>query len=110
MGRQIGFLPEVTDYLEELAKNLYEQNYFGSKDASKEYVGKIIDYVFNYIGILPDKKAPAQFNRYGKNMKYLSYRANKQTTWYVFFQKHDEYFLVRYITNNYSASKYMTDK
>ena len=37
MGRQIGILLEVADYLEELAVNLYEKNYFGSKDASKEY-------------------------------------------------------------------------
>ena len=41
MDRQIGLLPEVADYLEELALTLYEQNYFGSKDAAKEYVGKI---------------------------------------------------------------------
>jgi len=37
VDRQIGLLPEVADYLEELAINLYEQNYFGSKDAAKEY-------------------------------------------------------------------------
>ena len=107
MGRQIGLLPEVADYLEELALNLYEQNYFGSKEAGKEYVGKIVDYAFKYLGILPDKKAPAQFDRYGKNMRYLSYRANKQTTWYIFFQRRDEYYLVRHITNNCVAAKYM---
>jgi hypothetical protein len=109
MGRQIGLLPEVADYLEKLVLTLYEQNYFGSKNASKEYVGKIVDYAFNYLGFLPDKKAPVQFDQYGKNMKYLSYRANKHTTWYIFFQKHDEYYLVRHITNNYVAAKYMLD-
>jgi hypothetical protein len=101
-------LPEVTDYLEELALTLYTSNYFNSKDSNKEYVGTLIDYVFKYVGILPDKKAPSHFNRYGKNMRYLSYRPNKLTAWYIFFQNHNDYYLIRHITNNYLAAKYMT--
>lgn len=87
MARQIGILPEVAGYLEELIQTLHKLHYFGFKESSKEYVGNIVNYFFKYIGILPDKKASSYFNRYGKNMRYLSYRANKQTTWYIFFPK-----------------------
>ena len=107
MDRKIGVLPEVADYLEKLVENLYNQNYFSSKNASKDYVAKIINFAFNYLGILPDKKAPARFDCYGENMRYLSYKVNRQTTWYIFFQRHDGFFLVRHITNNYVAAKYI---
>ena len=100
----------MADYLEELILTLYDLNYFESKDASKEYVGKMVDYFFKYVGVLPDKKAPQIFDRYGKNMKYLTYRANKRTVWYIFFQKHDEYYLVRHITNNHVSAKYMLNE
>jgi hypothetical protein len=44
--------------------------------------------------------APKKFQRFGK--KYLKYAAKKRTTWYMFFNKKDNRFLVNYILNDHS--------
>jgi hypothetical protein len=109
MAREVIFMPEVADYLEEIALKLYEAGYFGFKDKCKEYIDKLSDYGCQYIGILPDKQAPSHFDRYGKNMRYIVYHSNKRTSWYIFFQQDDEVYLIRYITNNHVAAQYITN-
>jgi predicted transcriptional regulator YheO len=43
MAREVIFLPEVADYLEELVLTLYEQGYFGFKEACRQYVDRLAD-------------------------------------------------------------------
>ncbi|MCD8031116.1 MAG: hypothetical protein LUF85_09945 [Bacteroides sp.] len=50
-------------------------------------------------------KAPVYFSRYGKDLHYVCYPKNKQTTWYFFSTYHpdsDTYYIC-YITNNHIA-------
>lgn len=50
-------------------------------------------------------KASDYFERYGKDLLYVSYPKNKRTTWYFFFTYHPDkdIYLIRYITNNHVA-------
>ena len=103
----IVYLPEVYDYLEELAYTLFKKGYFAYLETAKEYVDSIVDYTNNYIINCVKHKAPPYFKRFGKNMQYITYRPNRKTTWYIFFQTKDERFLVRYITNNHAKGHHI---
>ena len=66
----------------------------------------MISFVEEHIGILPGKIAPNYFQCYGKKMKYITYRANKNTSWYFFYQERNHIYLVRHITNNHVAAQH----
>ena len=106
MGREIVYAEDVEQFLDELLFILFQKGYFGFPDSAKSYVDKLLDYVKQNIGILPGRDAPQYFSRYAKNMKYIIYRANKSTEWYVFYQQHGTIFLIRHITNNHVAAQY----
>lgn len=103
------FLPEVEEYLYELAEILYQKEYFGFKENAANYVKKLVTEI---IGSLPNKHkkiAPEYFSKYGKNMFYTNFRRNKNTQWYVFFTVYEkeQVYLVRYIETNHTCSQYL---
>jgi hypothetical protein len=106
MERQIIFSEKVEIYLDELMILLFEEGYFGFPDSAKLYVDRLISFVEKHIGILPGKIAPDFFNFFGKNMKYITYRANKRTSWYIFYQERNNIYLIRYVTNNHVAAQH----
>jgi len=105
----IAFHPPVIDYLDQLTFTLYKKGYFGFIDSAIDYIDKMIDFISKSIHTRPHKKAPAFFDVYGKNMYYITYQPNKQTTWYIFFIKNDNRYLVKYITNNYVSGHLFND-
>ena len=108
---QVILLPEVLDYLEDLAEILYEKGYFSFEDTSKEYVLELYDDIVSNLPIKRHKPAPAHFDKYGKGMKYASFRKNRRTTWYAFFKTYEEngetFYLVRYIANNHTEAHHL---
>jgi hypothetical protein len=106
MEREIIFSKKIELYLEELMLLLFEEGYFGLPDSAKSYVECLISFVEKHIGRLPGKSAPDYFQRFGQNMKYITYKANKRTSWYVFYQERNNIYLIRHITNNHVAAQY----
>ncbi|MDR3220067.1 MAG: hypothetical protein LBU22_14035 [Dysgonamonadaceae bacterium] len=104
--RKIVLTDNVDIFFEELLRILFEKEYFGFLDAAKAYHDRLAFYINKYIGILQGKDAPPYFNRYGSNLKYITYRANKATLWYIFYQQWDNVYLIRHITNNHVAAQY----
>ena len=100
---RVAFHPVVIDFLDLLTFALYEKGYFGFYDSACEYVDRMVDDISSNIHLELRKKAPANFNKYGKNMFYISYQPNDQTTWYIFFTVNDNRYLIRYITNNHRS-------
>lgn len=90
----------VTNYLEELILILYENEYFGFESDAQIYVQKIYDFIEHNLPIFPHKITPENLTDLGS--KYIFYKANPSTTWYIFFESSDNRFLVSYITNNFS--------
>jgi uncharacterized protein YllA (UPF0747 family) len=111
MGKEIkiAFHPSVVDYLEQLTFTLYKKGYFGFIDSAINYIDKMIDFINKNIDTRPRKKAPAFFDVYGRNMNYITYQSNKQTTWYIFFIENDNRYLIKYITNNYVSGHLFDD-
>ena len=105
------FLPEVQKYYDHLERILYEKGYFSYPASSKKYVKDLIDGIRKNLPTKRHKPAPKYFDRYGKNMKYASFKKNRHTTWYAFFKIYEEngqtFYLVRYISNNHVIAQYL---
>jgi hypothetical protein len=106
MERQVDYDDSAKFFLKDLFDVLMDKGYFAFPDNAKLYVEKLTRYAEKYLGILPDKDAPSYFNCYGNDLKYIIYKANKSTWWYIFYQQWDNRFLIRHITNNHVAAQY----
>ena len=97
---QIKYDSEVILFLNQLAFKLFEKDYFSYFDNAVVYKDKIIDFIENNLTHFPSKKTPPKIQYLGKN--YIFYTTNQRTTWYVFFEKEENQYLVTFISNNHS--------
>lgn len=98
--------PLVIDYLDKLVKILYEKNYFGFITSAENYVSNIYDFIENNIALSQQHNTPKALNHLGSY--YFPYNPNRRTTWYIFFEKKGNNFLVTHILNNHTeASKFL---
>jgi len=104
-------LPEVQQYLDNLKKILFENEYFGFEEAAQKYVDDLFNDIITTLPIRLHKQATPYFDKYGKNMKYASFPKNKRTTWYTFFNTYkkngEKIYLIRYIANNHTVAQYL---
>lgn len=104
-------LPEVKEYLLGLIQILYQEDYFGFEENAQKYVEELFLDIRTNLPLKLKKPAPPYFDRYGKKMLYATFRKNKATQWYVFFnvyQKDDKItFIIRYISNNHVTAQYL---
>lgn len=90
---------DVIDFLENLIWVLFEKEYFGFEESAQTYVSRIYDFIEYELVKFPPKQTPRNLSRYGT--KYVLYKANNRTTWYIFFENIENRYLVTYITNNH---------
>ena len=100
MVGEIIYSPLFIEELDELAMVLYQKKYFSFLEDVDVYIDKIYDFVDCTIEYPITKNSPKKLQKYGK--KYLRYKANNQTTWYIFFDQKGNHFLVNHILNNHS--------
>lgn len=93
------FTPHVIDFLDDLVRVLYKKEYFGFIETAEEYVLKIYDAVPENIKSSPHKLTPLKIKHLGSN--YIFYKSNNRTTWYVFFEKKNQNYLITGIINNH---------
>lgn len=89
----------VLDYLDDLVHLLFKEEYFGFMQSSYDYVDKIIDFITNDIDTFPSRKTPAQLKNYGS--RYVFYKSNQRTTWYIFFEAKDNNCLITNTINSH---------
>ncbi len=96
--------PSLELSLIELIENLYEKEYFSYLENAEDYVDKIIFFIKNNISKRRSKEATNYFKRLTgeKELHYVFYRANKNTTWYIFFVMQNDIFLILHIANNHT--------
>jgi len=90
---------EVIGYLNELIKILFEKEYFSFEESAQLYVKDIYDFIEFELYNLPHKTTPHIIKNFGS--KYVCYKANKRTTWYIFFTTQENLILITHITNNH---------
>lgn len=97
---EIFFKKEVEDFFNSLVFELFEKDYFSSLEYALEYKEKLISFIKNSINLFPAKKTPKKLKSFGSH--YIFYKANQHTTWYIFFERFENKFLIKHITNNHS--------
>lgn len=96
---EVIYTPSVISYLNDLVIILYKKQYFGFIESADEYVDGIYDAIPERIKKSPHKKTPKSLQYLGSN--YIFYKTNSRTTWYIFFEKRDQNYLIIGITNNH---------
>ena len=96
----ISYRTSVESYINNLIDILFEEEYFGFKINAQEYALKIVDFIESNISTFPSKKTPVQLRFFGSS--YMFYKANKRTTWYIFFEKTENNYLITNIINSHS--------
>jgi len=87
------------NYFDSLIFVLFEDEYFGFVESSEEYINRIVDFINSNIDNFASKKTPTPLQKFGPN--YIFYRINPRTTWYIFFEKQNEYFFITHLMNNH---------
>ena len=107
MATVIRYKEEVDAFFNSLIDILLEENYFSFIESAFDYVFNMKNYIEKYIAVLPNYIAPDYFDKYQKGMRYMTYQANKRTTWYIFFKQKGNRFIIYYITNNHFEGQYI---
>ncbi|KQB40558.1 hypothetical protein [Flavobacterium aquidurense] len=94
------FKDAVLDYFDNLVYTLFKEEYFGFEESAQNYKDKIVSFMISNISSFPHKKGPKSLQYLGSN--YIFYKPNARTTWYVFFEKRDQNYLITGIINNNS--------
>jgi hypothetical protein len=97
---EVIFTPEVIQYLDDLVVTLYKKEYFGFIESAEDYVSDIHKEILERIKKSPQKKTPKTLYYLGSN--YIFYKPNVRTTWYIFFEKRNQNYIITGITNNYT--------
>ena len=104
-------IPEVHSYLYNLAEILFEKEYCASRETARKYAIDLFKNIKTNLPTKSKKPAPPHFDRYGAGMYYSSFKKNRKTTWYAFFNKYlvngETVYLVRYINNNHMIAQYL---
>lgn len=100
MEKEIIFSKNVELEFSDLIDVLHEKEYFGFEQDTKKYVRNIVHFVLNNDFKVNVRNSPSRLNKFGK--KYIKYKANHQTCWYIFFGQKDHRFLINHIMNNHS--------
>lgn len=72
------FMPEVRQYFQELQEVLFEKEYFGLEEFAVQYVRDLILDIEKTLPQRVSKVAPPFFNRYGRNLRYATFRKNRK--------------------------------
>ena len=76
--KKVLFLPEVVDQFLEVAEVLYQKGYLGFKEVAIEYSERLFRDIQTNLPLKVKKDAPSYFKRYGNDLFYSSFSANKQ--------------------------------
>ncbi len=87
-------------YLDSLVYILYKKEYFGFIESADVYIDKIYEFIEESIETFPPKKTPKELKNFGQN--YIFYKSTQRTTWYIFFEKFNNNYLITNILNSNS--------
>jgi len=95
----------VLEYLSDLIETLYRKEYFSFIESAYDYVNELRVFIETSINTQPKKQTPLSLQKYGSH--YITYRPNKNTTWYIFFYYKGNRYFINHITNNHSTARYI---
>lgn len=106
MKKEVKFDKKVLNSLNELHNLLLEYEYHSFIETANNYIEDIVGFITLKIHTFLPKPAPTYFSKYGKNLFYIFYSRNKNTTGYIFFEKTEEHYFIKHISNNHIVGHY----
>lgn len=100
MESEVVYSVGTKKYLRDLVYLLFQNEYFGFEEEAKKYVDKITFFIEENISTYPSRKSTEEFKKFGE--KFILYKANSQTSWYIFFDQNEHKYLIKFITNNHT--------
>jgi len=104
-------LTRVHQFLEDLKKVLFEQEYFVFEETAQKYVDDLFEDIKTNLPSRRHVPAPPYFDKYGKGLYYSVFKKNRRTQWYVFFRMYkvngEDVYQIRYIANNHTVAQYL---
>ena len=97
---EIIYTPHVIRSLDDLVITLYKKEYFGFIDSAENYVSDIYATIPDRLKKMLHKETPKPIRYLGSN--YIFYKTSSRTTWYIFFEKREQNYLITAIINNTS--------
>ncbi|TRX37903.1 hypothetical protein FNW52_03100 [Flavobacterium sp. ZT3R18] len=95
----ITYRTSAESYINDLVDILFEEEYFGFKSSAQNYAVKIVDFIEDNITTFPSRRTPIELSSFGSN--YIFYKSNKRTTWYIFFERTENNYLITNIINSH---------
>lgn len=92
---------DVKDYLDDLVIVLIRKKYFSYLENAEDYVHNIINFIYKDFPNTRHRLTPKPLLKHGAY--FVRYNAGKRTAWYVFFNKKEDRYIIKYITNNHIA-------
>ena len=96
----ISYTANFINYLDDLVLVVYKDDYFSFIENAFNYTSKIYEFIDNNIENFPHKNTPKALSKFGDF--YIFYNFNSRTTWYIFFSKKQNNYLIKHITNNHN--------
>ncbi len=100
MERKVIYSSGTRKFLRNLIYILFENDYFGFQEDAKNYVDRITIFIEEKIAEFPSKETPEVLKKFGE--RYVTYKANNRTTWYIFFSQEEDFYFIKFITNNHT--------
>ncbi len=95
----VQYLPEIEYFINNLSDLLFEKEYFAFYEYAADYVDNLTFFIENDLINFPHKTTPKKLKKLGSN--YVFYKPNNRTTWYIFFEKINNRYLITHLTNNH---------
>ncbi len=102
MEKLIFYSDDFEAEINKIVDILFENEYFGFRNSALLYASKIYDFIEENIDSPAHRTSPSKFRKHG--MFFIKYKANEQTTWYIFFDRKENRYLVNFILNNHSQN------
>ncbi len=96
----IVYKEEFENQINDLIDILILKKHFSFEEDAVNYTQNIYGFILDNISSPISRNSPVKFRKFGK--KFIKYKANQHTFWYIFFDEKDGKFLINYILNNHS--------
>ncbi|MEO7312661.1 MAG: hypothetical protein ABIX01_19905 [Chitinophagaceae bacterium] len=94
---KIIYTPRAKKKIEQLFTALLKKGYFFEVENALDYIANIDKAISNISDATHHKTKNPYFGKW-----YIKYKANRKTTWYIFFDKDNEGYLIKNIINNHT--------
>lgn len=78
---------------------LFKEEYFGFEETAIQYALNFYSFIEKNILLPLIKPTPNELK--SKGSYYVIYKVNKNTTWYILFDRNDDKYLISHILNNH---------